>query len=72
MFLAAGGEISLHRGGKRIDVTVGVAASEIVAGFGKRIVIEVVEILQAELFVARAGSALIRKEEIFGDGVGLV
>src|SRR5215813_13445448 len=72
MLFATEREVGLHRRGKRIYVAVSVAADEITAIFGERIVIDVVQIVLAQRFVAPARAALVSEKKIFGNGVRLV
>src|SRR5215475_11421026 len=72
MLFTAKGKVGLHGGAQRIHVAVSMAAGKVAAIFGKWIVVNVVEIVFGERFVTVSRAALIGKEEVFGDGVGLV
>src|SRR5215472_4411163 len=72
VFFAPQSEIRLHRGGKRVDVAVGVAAGKVVLALRERVVILVVEILHAERLVTFTCAALVSQKKILRDGVGLI
>ena len=72
MFVAAQRQISLHRRAQRIDVAVGVTPGEITLSVCQRIVVLVVQVLNAEIAISFARPALVGEKQVLRHGVRLV